>query len=156
MLLFMSMTGTNITHVPYKGSAPMGTDLLGGHIDVAFDNAPNVLPHIKANALRALGATSVERSAFAPDIPTVAEAGVPGYEVAVWFGVVAPAGVPQDVLTKLNTEINRILAMPDVKKLFLDQGVEPVGGTREKFGEHIKTQMDKWAKVVKEAGVKAE
>ena len=156
MVLFMSMAGVELTHVPYKGSAPMGTDLLGGHIDVAFDNAPNVLPHIKAGALRALGATSVNRSTFAPDIPTVAEAGVPGYEVAVWFGVVAPAGVPQDVLTKLNAEINRILALPDVRRSFADQGVEPVGGTREQFGEHIKAQIEKWAKVVKEAGIRGE
>lgn len=156
MLQFMSMTGVNITHVPYKGSAPMNTDLLGGHIDVAFDNAPNLMPHIKAGALRALGSSSGARSTFAPDIPTVAEAGVPGYEVAVWFGVVAPAGVPQDVLTKLNTEVNRILALPDVRQNFADQGVEPVGGTREKFGDHIKAQMEKWAKVIKDAGIKPE
>ena len=134
----------------------MNADLLGGHIDVAFDNAPNVMPHIKAGGLRALGASSVTRSAFAPDIPTVAEAGVPGYEVAVWFGVVAPTGVPQDVLTKLNTEINRILALPDVKQSFADQGVEPVGGSRAKFGDHIKTQVEKWVKVIKEAGIKPE
>ena len=104
------MTGTDIVHVPYKGSAPAVTDLLGGHVRSMFDNTPNVLPHVKAGKLRALAMTSRTRSAHAPDIPTVAEAGVPGYEVDVWFGLVAPAGTPREVLAKLNAEINRILA----------------------------------------------
>ena len=156
MELFRLMTNTSMIHVPYKGSAPMVTDLLGGHVQVAFDNTPNVLPQVKAGKLRALAITSATRSAMVPDIPTVAEAGVPGYEVGVWFGIVAPAATPRDVLVKLNAELNRILAMPDVKQKFADQGVEPVGGPPERFGEHIRAQIEKWGRVVKESGAKVE
>jgi tripartite-type tricarboxylate transporter receptor subunit TctC len=156
MELFRLMTGTEMIHVPYKGSAPMVTDLLGGHVQVAFDNTPNVLPQVKAGKLRALAITSAQRSAMVPDIPTVAEAGVPGYEVGVWFGIVAPAATPPDVLAKLNAELNRVLAMPDVKQKFADQGVEPVGGPPERFGEHIRMQIEKWGRVVRESGAKVE
>jgi tripartite-type tricarboxylate transporter receptor subunit TctC len=156
MELFRTMTGVELVHVPYKGSAPMVTDLLGGHVQVAFDNTPNVLPQVKAGKLRALAITSATRSAMVPDIPTVSEAGVPGYEVGVWFGIVAPAGTPPAVLAKLNTELNRMLAMPDVKQKFADQGVEPVGGPPERFAEHLKAQIEKWTKVVKESGAKVE
>src|ERR1044072_8288252 len=134
MELFRIMTGTEMIHVPYKGSAPMVADLLGGHVQVAFDNVPNVITQVKAGKLRALGITSPSRAASLPDIPTVAEAGVPGYEVGVWFGIVAPAATPPDVLAKLNVELNKILAMPDVKQKFADPGVDAVGGTRERFG----------------------
>jgi tripartite-type tricarboxylate transporter receptor subunit TctC len=156
MELFRTMTGVELVHVPYKGSAPMVTDLLGGHIQVAFDNTPNVLPQVKAGKLRALAITSATRSAMVPDVPTVSEAGVPGYEVGVWFGIVAPAGTPPAVLAKLNTELNRMLAMPDVKQKFADQVVEPVGGPPERFAEHLKAQIEKWTKVVKESGAKVE
>jgi tripartite-type tricarboxylate transporter receptor subunit TctC len=156
MELFKSLAGVDIVHIPYKGSGPAVTDLLGGQVQLMFDNAPNVMPHVKAGKLRALGMSSAKRSSFAPDIPTVAEAGVPGYEVAVWFGVVAPAGTPREIVQKLNAEVLRILAMPDVRERFQSQGVEPVGSTPEQFGEHIKSQMAKWGKVVQDAGVKAE
>ena len=156
MELFKSLAGVQIVHIPYKGSAPAVTDLLGGQVHLMFDNVPNVLPHVKAGKLVALGQTGVKRSPLISDIPTVAEAGVAGYEVTVWFGLVAPAGTPREVVQKLNAETLRILAMPDVRERFLAQGVEPAGGTPEQFGEHIRTQMAKWAKVVADAGVKAE
>ncbi len=156
MELFRLMTATSMIHVPYKGSAPMVTDLLGGHVQVAFDNVPNVVTQVKAGKLRALAITSPARDPALPDIPTVAEAGVPGYEVGVWFGMVAPAATPPDVLAKLNAELNRILAMPDVKQKFADQGVNPAGGPPERFAEHIRTQIEKWGRVVKESGAKVE
>jgi tripartite-type tricarboxylate transporter receptor subunit TctC len=156
MELFKSLAGLDIVHVPYKGSGPAVTDLLGGQVQLMFDNTPNVLPQVKAGKLRALATSGIKRSSLTPDIPTVAEAGVAGYELMVWFGLVAPAGTPKEVVNKLNAEVTRILAMPDVRERFLAQGVEPVGGTPEQFGEHIKAQMEKWGKVVRDAGVKAE
>ncbi len=156
MELFKSLAGVKITHIPYKGSAPAVTDLLGGQVMVMFDNAPNVLPQVKAGRLRALATSGAQRTSRAPELPTVAEAGVPGYELMVWFGLVAPAGTPREIVQKLNAEVTKILAMPDVRERFLAQGVEPVGSTPEQFGEHIRAQMAKWSRVVQEAGVKAE
>lgn len=156
MELFKSLAGVNIVHIPYKGSGPAVSDLLGGQVQLMFDNTPNVLPQVKAGRLRALGSSGTKRSPLTPEVPTVAEAGVAGYEVMVWFGVVAPAGTPREIISKLNAEVTRILAMPDVRERFLAQGVEPVGSTPEQFGEHIRAQMAKWGKVVQDAGVKAE
>ena len=156
MELFKSLAGVDIVHIPYKGSGPAVSDLLGGQVQLMFDNTPNVLPQVKAGKLRALASSGTSRSALTPDIPTVAEAGVAGYELTVWFGLVAPAGTPREVVNKLNAEVTRILAMPDVRERFLAQGVEPVGSTPEQFGEHIRAQMAKWSRVVRDAGVKAE
>jgi tripartite-type tricarboxylate transporter receptor subunit TctC len=156
MELFESLAGVRLLHVPYKGSAPAVVDMLGGQVQVMFDNAPNVMPQVRAGKLRALAQSGATRSPVAPDLPTVAEAGVPGYEVTVWFGLVAPAATPRAVVMKLNAEVLRILAMPDVRERFLALGVEPLGSTPEEFATHIRAQMDKWGKVVKDAGVKAE
>jgi tripartite-type tricarboxylate transporter receptor subunit TctC len=156
MELFKSMAGIDIVHVPYKGSAPMVNDLLGGHIDAAFDNTPNVLPQVKADKLRALGVSSKARSALAANVPTVSEAGVPGYEVTVWFGIVGPAGMRPEIVQKLNAEMNTIFKMDDVKRRFVDQGVEPVGGTPSQFADHIRAEIQKWAKVVKDANIQPE
>lgn len=156
MELFKSMAGIDIVHVPYKGSAPMVNDMLGGHIDVAFDNTPNVLPQVNGGKLRALGVSSTTRTALAPDVPPVSDAGVSGYEVNVWFGVVGPAGMPEEIVRKLNAEMNAILKQEDVRRRFLDQGVEPVGGTPGAFTQQISTEIGKWAKVVKDAGIKPE
>ena len=156
MELFKSMTKTYMLHIPYRGSAPVVTDLLAGQVDVMFDNVPNVLQHIKAGKLRGMAVSSRERSPFIPDLPTVAEAGVPGFDVSVWFGVVVPSGTPKAVVSQLNGEINRILKLPEVVALFHKQGVEPLGGTANAFAAFLRDQTAKWAKVVKDSGVKAE
>ena len=154
MELFKLMTGTSITHVPYKGSGPAVTDLLGGQVQVMFDNVPNVLQHVRAGKLRALGVSGLARSPLAPEVPTVNESGVPGFEVSVYFGLAAPAGTPRDVIDKLNAEILRMLAMPEVKQRFLAQGVETVGTTPGEAAEYVRAQKLKWAKVVAASGAK--
>lgn len=156
MELFKSLAGIDLVHVPYKGSAPMVNDMLGGHIDIAFDNTPNVLPQVNGEKLRALGVSSKTRSQLAANVPTVSEAGVPGYEVTVWFGIVGPAGMRPEVMQKLNAELNAIFKMDDVKKRFVDQGVDPVGGTPAQFADHIRAEIGKWAKVVKDANIQPE
>ncbi len=156
MELFKSMAGIDLVHVPYKGSAPMVNDMLGGHIDIAFDNTPNVLPQVKGEKLRALGVSSKARSALAPNVPTVSEAGVPRYEVTVWFGIVGPSGMRPEIVQKLNAGMNAILGMDDVKKRFVDLGVDPVGGTPSQFADHIRAEIQKWAKVVKDANIQPE
>ncbi|MGQ0578487.1 MAG: tripartite tricarboxylate transporter substrate binding protein [Betaproteobacteria bacterium] len=156
MEMFKRLAGVDFVHIPYKGSAPAVTDLIGGQVDVMFDNVPNVLQHVKAGKLRALAVSSRERSPFIPDLPTVAEAGVPGFDVSVWFGMVAPTSTPKVVVFQLNTEINRILNLPEVVELFHKQGVEPRGGTPEEFAAFLRDQTAKWAKVVKDSGAKAE
>jgi tripartite-type tricarboxylate transporter receptor subunit TctC len=156
MELFKLMAGVNLNHIPYKGSAPAVTDLIGGQVEALFDNTPNVLPHVKAGRLRALAVSSPKRSALVPDLPTVDEAGVPGYRMQVWFGVVAPAATPKDVIAKLNAEVNRIISSAEVKERFALAGVEVVGGSPESFGAHIKEQVETWGKVVKDASIKAD
>jgi len=154
--LFKSMTGTQVTHVAYKGSAPAVTDLIGGQVQVMFDNTPNVLPHVKGGKLKALGVSSKTRSQFAPEIPTVDEAGVPGYDVTVWFGVLTVAGTPPDIVRRLNTEMVRILHSPEVKDRITKAGVDVVAGTPEHFSGYLKSEVARWAKVVQEAGIKAD
>jgi tripartite-type tricarboxylate transporter receptor subunit TctC len=152
MELFKAMTGTDIVHVAYKGSAPAVTDLIGGQVNVMFDNTPNVLQHIRAGKMKALGVTSAGRSSFTPELPPVSES-VPGYEVMVWFGVVAPANTPRDVVQKLNAEVVRFMQTPEGKDRFQKAGVDAIGGSPEDFGRHIRAEVEKWSKVVRDAKV---
>ena len=154
--LFKSMTGTQVTHVAYKGSAPAVTDLIAGQVQVMFDNTPNVLPHVKAGKLKALGVSSKTRTPFASDIPTVDEAGVPGYDVGVWFGVLTVAGTPRDIVQRLNTEMVKILTSPDVKERFGRMGVDVVAGTPQQFSQYLRSEVARWAKVIQDAGIKAD
>ena len=156
MELFKSMTKTFMTHIPYKGSAPVVTDLIAGQVNVMFDNVPNVIQHVKAGRMKALAVSGPKRSPLAPEVPTVVEAGVPGYEVTVWFGLLAPAGTPREIIQRLNVESAKIINSPEVKERFQRQGVEPATGTPEQFGELIKSEVARWAKVVKDAGIKAD
>ena len=156
MELFKVMSGTNLTHIPYKGSAPAVTDLIGGQVQALFDNVPNVIQHVKAGRLRALAITTAKRAAAMPEIPTVDEAGVPGYQVSVWFGVVAPSATPKDVVARLNAEINRVIGLPEVKERFSQSGIEIVGGSPEVFDRQIREQVATWGKVVKEANIKSD
>ena len=154
--LFKLMTGTRITHVPYKGSAPAVTDMLAGQVQVMFDNTPNVLPQVRAGKLKALAVSSKTRSSQAPDVPTVDESGVPGYDVNVWFGVLTVAGTPREIVQRLNTDVVRILTSAEVKERFAKMGVDVVAGTPEQFGQFLKSEVARWAKVVHDAGIKAD
>ncbi|CAG2152145.1 Bug family tripartite tricarboxylate transporter substrate binding protein [Cupriavidus numazuensis] len=154
--MFNSMAGVKITHVPYKGRAMAIPDLLGGHITMMFDNLPSALPVVKEGKLRALGVTSAKRSPSAPDIPTLAEQGLPGFEADSWFAIFAPANTPKDVVAKLNAEFNRIYSLPDVQAKLKTLGLDPVLGTPEKLADYQRSEIAKWARVVKESGAKAE
>jgi len=154
--LFKSMTGTFMTHIPYRGSSPAVADLLAGQVDLMFDNLPSSLQHIRAGKLRALGVTSAKRAAALPDVPTIAEAGVPGYEASSWFGLLAPAGTPAAIVQKLQQSLSRSLAAPDVREKLLGQGADPVGNTPEAFAQYIQDEIAKWAKVVRASGAKVD
>jgi len=154
--LFKLMTGTRITHVPYKGSAPAVTDMLAGQVQVMFDNTPNVLPQVRAGKLKALAVSSKTRSGQAPEVPTLDESGVPGYDVNVWFGVLTVAGTPREIVQRLNTDVVRILTSAEVKERFAKMGVDVVAGTPEQFGQFLKSEVARWAKVVHDAGIKAD
>jgi tripartite-type tricarboxylate transporter receptor subunit TctC len=151
--LLKTKTGANLLHVPYKGSVPAVLDVIAGRVPAIFDNVPNVLPHVKAGKLRALAVTTPRRFALLPQLPTMIEAGVPDFEVTSWFGLAAPARVPRPVVDAVNVEVNRILLLPDVRELLRAQGMEPVGGSPEQFGNHLRAQIAKWAPVVKAAGL---
>jgi tripartite-type tricarboxylate transporter receptor subunit TctC len=151
--LFKMMTGLNMVHVPYRGSAPMLTDLLGGQVQVTFDNMPSSIQHIREGRLRALGVTTAVRSEALPDVPVVADF-VPGYEASAWFGVGAPKGTPDEIIEKLNKEINAGLADPKLRAKLADLGGMMMGGTPAAFGKIIAEETEKWAKVVKFSGAK--
>ncbi|MGE5094943.1 MAG: tripartite tricarboxylate transporter substrate binding protein [Betaproteobacteria bacterium] len=151
--LFKSMAGVDIVHVPYKGSSQALTDLMSGQVTMLFDNAPSSMPFVQQGKLRAVAVTSTKRMPTLPDVPTIDESGVKGYESLSWSGIVAPAATPKPVIAKLNAAIDRVLAMPDVKKRFADLGVDPVGGPPENFARHIRAESEKWGRVVKTANI---
>ena len=156
MELFKSMTKTYMLHIPYKGSAPVVADLIGGQVDVMFDNMPNVIGHVRGGKLKALAVTTVQRSPLAPEIPTVAEAGVPGYEQTAWFGVLAPAGTPREIINRLNAEIVKLLNSPEIKERFGKQGVEVRTSTPEQFSTFLNSEVARWGKVIRDAGIKSD
>ncbi len=154
--LLALMTGINIVHVPYKGGGPGLVDLLSGQMQFMMTTTPAAMPHVKTGKVRALGVTSAKRSQSLPDLPTIAEAGVKGYEVSTWYGVLAPAKTPKAIVTRLHGEIVKLIAVPDTREKLLVQGFEPVGSTPDEFGAYIKSEIAKWAKVIKTAKIKAE
>ncbi len=150
--LFNSIAGVSMTHVPYKGSGPAMADLLGGHVQAMFDNAPSALPHVRSGKLRALAVTTATRSPSAPDIPTMAEAGLPGFEVTSWFSVYVPARVPRAVALKLNAEFVRALESPAVREKFAAMGAQPVPMSLDEANAYMRSEIDKWAIVIKSTG----
>ena len=154
--LFNSMAGVRIVHVPYKSAAPALVDVIAGQCQLIFATSLSVIPHIKSQKVRALAVTNAKRSRLMPELPTIAEAGVPGFEATTWHGVLTTGGTPVAIVNKLNTEINRILQMPDVRDRLGALGAEIIGGTPKEFADHIQREIPKWAKVIKDAGVRLE
>ncbi len=154
--LFKSMTGIDMQHIPYKGRASALPDVLGGRVTMMFDNMPSSLPLVREGKLRALGVTSAKRSAAAPDIPTIAEQGVPGFDAVSWFALFAPAGTPRPIIDKLQAEVSRMFKTPEVNRRLTELGLDPVAGTPDELAAYQRTEITKWAKVVKDSGAKAE
>jgi tripartite-type tricarboxylate transporter receptor subunit TctC len=154
--LFKSLAAIDVVHVPYKGGAPALNDLIGGQLSFMIENMPGTLPFVKGGKLRALAVTSPQRSPLEPSLPTMVEAGVPGYEVVGWNGIVAVAGTPPEIVARLHAEVAKILHTPEVKQRLAALGAEPVGNTPEEFGAFIKAEMARWGKIIKEKGIRSE
>jgi len=154
--LFKYMTGVDMLHIPYKGSAPAVTDLMGGQVNIMFDNIPSSLPHIKSGKLHAIATTGAKRDPALPDLPTIAESGVPGYEAGVWFGLSVPAGTPKEIIAKLNAEGVRATQSPEFVKRMRDLGYLIIPGSPEQMGEMLKAEVARWTPVVKASGAKAD
>jgi tripartite-type tricarboxylate transporter receptor subunit TctC len=154
--LFKSLAGIDITHIPYKGNGPAYTDLMAGQVSIMFPNIATAIQYVKTNRMRALGVGSRQRSAIAPEIPTIAESGLPGYEMSSWFGLLAPAGTPAAIVMRLQQEIARIFKQAEVREKLLAQGVEPVGGTPQEFAAFLNNETALWAKVIRSSGLKPE
>ena len=154
--LFKSMAAVDMVHVPYKGGSPAMIDLLAGRIDLYFGNTAVALPHARSGRVRMLAVTSAQRQPALPDLPTFAETGVPGYEVTSWFGLLAPARTPADVVAKLNGEVARIVSMPETRKYYETEGLTAASSTPAEFSAFIKREIDKWTKVVKASGIRAD
>jgi tripartite-type tricarboxylate transporter receptor subunit TctC len=153
MELFRSMAGITMTHIPYKGTGPATVDVVAGQVQLSMPNILTAMPHIKGGTLRALGVTGPRRAAALPDVPTVAEAGLPGYESIQWYGLLAPAGTPAALVNKLRAEVVKAIQSPEVQAAMANEGADPVGNKPEEFAAFIKTEIDKWTKVVKTAGI---
>jgi tripartite-type tricarboxylate transporter receptor subunit TctC len=154
--LLKSMAGINVVHVPYKGVAPAATDLMSGQVQILFGDLNTLVPHVKSARMRAIAVSGLQRSPLLPDVPSVHESGVPGYEATGWFGVLAPAGTPPAIVERLNSAIMKGLAMPDLRERLAALGGEVAGGTPEQFGAHLRAEVAKWGKVIKAIGLKAE
>jgi tripartite-type tricarboxylate transporter receptor subunit TctC len=154
--LFMSMTKTKMQHVPYKGSSAAHPDLLAGRTAMIFDTVTAIRPHVKSGALRGIAVTTLKRSSAFPELPTIDESGLAGYDASTWGGILAPARTPKDVVSKLNGSINAALKLDDVRARLLGAGIEIQGGTPAEFGTVIKAEIDKWGRIVKEAGIQPE
>jgi tripartite-type tricarboxylate transporter receptor subunit TctC len=154
--LFSMLTGIKLVHVPYKGSVPATTDLVAGHVMLAFDSMQSAMPYIRAGRLRPLGLAALKRSPAARDIPTLSEAGVPGFELGSWYGLLAPANTPRDIITRLHAEVVKALAAPEVRERIEGFGTVTVGNTPEQFAAQIKSDIVKWAKVARAANIRAE
>jgi tripartite-type tricarboxylate transporter receptor subunit TctC len=150
--LFKAMTGTDIVHVPHRGSGEARTSVLGGHVQMMTDAITTMAPNVQAGQVRALGVTGTKRSDVLPDVPTIAEAGVPGYEATIWLGIMAPTGTPKPIVDKLNGEMRKILARPDLQKSWAAQGAVPMAMTPDEFDKYLREDIEKWAKVVKVSG----
>jgi len=150
---FQNATGTEMVHIPYKGSGPLATDLLGGQIAMSFDTVTPVLPHIKAGKLRPLAVTTAKRSSALPDVPTLDEAGLKGFNIGTWFGVLAPTGTPKERVARLNTEMVKVIQSPEFRKRMEEIGAEPIGNSTDQMAQQIKDETDKFAKLVKDAKV---
>jgi tripartite-type tricarboxylate transporter receptor subunit TctC len=151
--LLKVMAKVNIVHVPYKGNAPAMTDTLAGHVELMFSGVPLIVPHIQSGRLRAIGIGSLKRFPALPQVPTFDESGLKGYEATTWFGLLAPAKVPKEIVARWNVEVGKILTNADIRERFINDGLEPMGGSAEEFGKFIRAEIDKYAKVIKAAGV---
>ena len=153
--LLKTTAGIDIVHVPYKGNAPALNDLLGNQVTMMFDTITTALPHVKSGKLRALAVTSPKRSPLAPEVPTMIEAGLPGFDISAWYVMFAPANVPKDIMQRLNAEVNKAIADPEMRKTLGEQGVEFTGGTPEEADRFVKSEIDRWAKIIKTRGMSA-
>jgi len=154
--LFNSMAGVRMTHIPYKGAAPAVVDLMAGHVSLMFDNMSSALPNIKATRVRALAVTTLKRSPLLPQLPTISDAGLRGFDIATWFGIFAPAGAPPDIVARLNSEIVRILHTPEMKERLALLGAEPIGNKPDEFAAFVKAEIPKYAKVIQASGARAD
>ena len=154
--LFNLMAGVKLVHVPYKGGGPAMGDLIGGQVQLIFATTASAGPQIKAGRIKGIAVTTIRRSALMPELPTISEAGLPGFDANNWYGLVAPAKTPRAIIERLNAEVTKILILPEVKAALVNQGLDPAPGTPEQFGAYIRSERIKWAKVIKESGAKAE